>query len=171
MVTTREFITVAAWRLLEDAALKSRYIAADAPTRRAMLAEILRLEPVVGSLYRRATADVTVTLDGASHTIPAGAHVELSIAAANTEEATVGACPLHFRHDRIPTDPRTPGEVLSFGDGAHRCPGAYVALQESDIFLHRLCTLPNVRLARAPDVQWNTLVAGYELRNCIIAID
>ena len=60
--------------------------------------------------------------------------------------------------------------MLSFGDGAHRCPGSFIALQETDIFLRRLLALDGLRIERAPTLTWNELVAGYELRHFRIAI-
>ncbi|RYD62331.1 MAG: cytochrome P450, partial [Sphingomonadales bacterium] len=38
-------------------------------------------------------------------------------------------------------------------------------------FLDRLLRIPGLRLERAPDVGWNPLVAGYELRNCRLVVD
>jgi hypothetical protein len=52
-------------------------------------------------------------------------------------------------------------------DGHHRCPGSYVALQETDIFLRRLLALDGLRIACTPTLRWNDLVTGYELRDCI----
>ena len=52
MVTTREFIAMALWHLLTDDGLRSAYAAAYAPARAAVLEELIRLEPVVGHLYR-----------------------------------------------------------------------------------------------------------------------
>ena len=44
MVTTREFIVMAAWHLLEDDTLKTHYLEADKAGRQRVLEEILRLE-------------------------------------------------------------------------------------------------------------------------------
>ena len=52
MATTREFVTVAAWHLLDEPELRTRYLAAERAEREAILHEILRLEPVVGELRR-----------------------------------------------------------------------------------------------------------------------
>ena len=60
MATTREFIAVAAWHLLEDDRLREEYLAADEPARHGILHEILRLEPVVGHLYRRTTRELVL---------------------------------------------------------------------------------------------------------------
>jgi len=50
MVTTREFISMATWHLLEQPELRATYLAAEQAERYAILDEILRLEPVVGHL-------------------------------------------------------------------------------------------------------------------------
>ena len=60
MVTTREFISVAAWHLLRHPDLRADYVHGTEPERHAILHEILRLEPVVNTLYRRAQADLEV---------------------------------------------------------------------------------------------------------------
>ena len=60
---------------------------------------------------------------------------------------------------------------MSFGDGHHRCPGSYIAIQETDILLRRLLALDGLRIERLPDLSWNDLVTGYELRKFIIAIN
>jgi cytochrome P450 len=57
---------------------------------------------------------------------------------------------------------------MSFGDGAHRCPGAAIALQESAIFLNQLFRVPGIRLARAPTVSSNPVVESYELRGAVV---
>jgi cytochrome P450 len=61
--------------------------------------------------------------------------------------------------------------VMSFGDGHHRCPGAYLAIQETDIFLQRLLALDTLRIERAPTLNWNELTTGYEVRDFLIALD
>lgn len=156
MVTTREFITMAGWHLLENGELKARFLASDQPARIALLEEILRLEPVVGALYRR-------TEEG-------GERFELDIRSANGDPAAVGACPHAIDPDRRRAE-RVGGAGLAFGDGEHRCPGAGVALAEAEIFLDKLLRVPGVRLKRAPDLGWNDLVTGYELRDCRLVID
>ncbi|WBO23191.1 cytochrome P450 [Sphingomonas abietis] len=161
MVTTREFITMAAWHLLDDDALRARFLQGNEASRIAILEEILRLEPVVGMLFRRIGT-------------PAGNGPEpvvaLDVRGANSDEAAVGACPHRLNPDRKPAD-KVGGAGLAFGDGEHRCPGAQVALQETAIFLDRLLRVPGIRLARTPDVGWNGLIAGYELRGATLTCD
>ena len=91
MVTTREFISVAAWHFLEHPELRERYLAAPEEERYEMLHETLRLEPVIGHLIRRATADVALESDGAAVTIPQGELINVHVYAANASEGIVGS--------------------------------------------------------------------------------
>ncbi|MGV8839762.1 MAG: cytochrome P450 [Bauldia sp.] len=162
MATTREFIVMAAWHLLDQPGLRIRFLTADEPGRIAILEEILRLEPVVGTIWRRTTA----AFEGQDAT-PPGTLIAVDVRAANTS-AAAGACPHAIDPDRKPADDRATGAVLSFGDGVHRCPGAAVALLESAIFLDRLLRVPGIRLTRPPGVTFNDLVASYELRGAVV---
>lgn len=171
MVTTREFISVAAWHLLEQPELRARYLAAEEDARQRMLHEILRLEPVVGHLYRRATADIALASQGEAVTIPRGDLLDLHIYAVNTEEAITGPHPFQICPARELRDERVAPAVMGFGDGHHRCPGSSIAMQETDIFLRRLLALDGLRMERPPAVRWNELVTGYELRDFRLALD
>ncbi|MBA3530531.1 MAG: cytochrome P450, partial [Ardenticatenales bacterium] len=55
MATTREFISVVTWHLMEQPEMRAWYLKASEEERYAFLHELLRLEPVVGHLYRRTT--------------------------------------------------------------------------------------------------------------------
>ena len=171
MITTREFISVAAWHFLEQPALRERYLIAPEEERYAMLEEILRLEPVVGHLYRRTTAPIVLENDGQPVEIGAGELIDVSLYGANQDQTVVQAEPLTVCPGREIAARQTSAAVMSFGDGTHRCPGAYIAIQESDIFLQRLLALKGLRIERQPKVGWNELVTGYEIRNFIIAVD
>lgn len=167
MVTTREFIVFATWHLLENDALRQQYLAANEADRHQILEEILRVEPVVSHLYRRTTEPITVTDEV---TIPADALVDLHIFDINSDESVVGAqpdavCPMR----ELPRGAQPP--MMSFGDGHHRCPGAYLAIQETDIFLHKLMAIPNLKLVSEPVIGYKEIIKGYETRNFIIAID
>ncbi|MCK9878445.1 cytochrome P450 [Frankia sp. Ag45/Mut15] len=164
MVTTREFIVMAAWHLFEDDALRARFVAADAADQTAILEEILRLEPVAAMLHRRAERDVAFTGAVAA----AGDVLAINIRAANVDPAAVGACPHALDPDRG-TKQKQVGSFLSFGDGSHRCPGAQVAMAESRIFLDGLFAVPGIRLERAPDLTWFDGLGSYELRHAVIA--
>jgi hypothetical protein len=83
MITTREFVNVAAWHLFTDSALLARYRFAEEADRLAMLQEILRLEPMVGRLRRRTTTSIEVPGAEGVVTVPAGELVEIVLGVAN----------------------------------------------------------------------------------------
>lgn len=163
MATTREFIVMAAWYMLERDDVKTAFLAADEKGKIALLEELLRLEPVVGYLYRRMPAYEADAVGA-----PAGAAVAVDVRAANTDPAAFGDRPCELLPGRE-VSAKYGNAGLSFGDGEHRCPGAQVALQESCIFLERLLQVPGVKLVRTPLLAWNPLVTGYELRNAHIS--
>jgi len=90
--------------------------------------------------------------------------------------ADLGSCPFGQNRDErksaqlaarnVRTEP-----FMSFGDGAHHCPGWQVALYETRVFIDRLLRVPGIRLERETDMSWNTMVMGYELRNAIVTCD
>ncbi|WP_040283606.1 hypothetical protein [Tessaracoccus massiliensis] len=81
---------MAALHLLRDGALRARYVQADEAERYAILHETLRLEPIVGHLYRRAEREFTFDDAGVTHTVRAGQLLDLHIRQANADPATVG---------------------------------------------------------------------------------
>ncbi|GAA5164922.1 cytochrome P450 [Ornithinimicrobium tianjinense] len=162
MVTTREFVTMAAWHLLRDDALRSRYAVAGQEERFAILHEIIRLEPVVGHLYRRAQEPISVRDGDRSWTIEPGDLVDLCIRPANADAEALGADGLDLCPGReLPRGVNAAG--LSFGDGAHKCPGQPLAILESDVLLTRLLAR-EPRIVREPEVGWDDLIEGYTLR-------
>jgi cytochrome P450 len=163
MVTTREFIVMAAWHLFDDDELRARFAAGDEADQMAILEEILRLEPVAAMLHRRSTEDVDLGPDSAT----AGELLAINIRAANVDEETVGACPHALDPDRAKRQ-KGVGSYLSFGDGSHRCPGAQVAITETRVFLDALLRLPEVRLERTPDMTWCDGLMSYELRGAVV---
>mgnify|MGYP001263694762 CR=1 FL=1 len=168
MATTREFISMAVLHLLADADLRARYLVAQEPDRRDILHEILRLEPIIGHLYRRAARDIDIPVDGEMFHIRKGDLIDLYLRQANSDEATVGECPLDLRPGRLL--PRGIGpEMMSFGDGHHKCPGNSLAIQETDIFLTRLLRHDLV-VAHAPVMAWHELIAGYSLREFVLTV-
>lgn len=171
MATTREFLSVAAWHMLEHPALRARYLVAPEEERYAILHEILRLEPVVGHIFRRSAVDLALEHDGQTITIPQDALIDLNIHSTNTGEEIVGEYPLQICPAREMHGERIPAEMMSFGDGYHRCPGSYLAIQESDMLLKRLLALEGFSMKHQPNVGWNEIVAGYELRRFMVTLD
>ncbi|MCE6998445.1 cytochrome P450 [Saccharothrix sp. S26] len=166
MVTTREFVVVAAWHLFTDDDLRARYLAAEEPERLLVLHEVLRLEPVIGHLKRRTTDEVRVD----SVTVPAGSVVRVQLDHANSDPAVVGDRPLSVCPGRAMAHVGA-STGLSFGDGPHKCPGAHVAMLESDVFLHKLLSLPGIRMVQPPRIGFKDEIAGYELRGLRVAAD
>ncbi len=163
MVTTREFIVMVAWHLLERPELRDRFLAAGAPEQTAMLEEILRLEPVATLVYRSAGAQASGLPEGVVH----GPIYAIDLRQANVDPAVTGPCPFALNPDRA-RQMSGSGAYLSFGDGVHRCPGAQLALTETRIFIDRLLRLPSIRLATPPRIDWNDALMSYELRGAII---
>ncbi|NUW40660.1 cytochrome P450 [Nonomuraea rhodomycinica] len=170
MVTTREFICVAAWHLFTDGELLERYRAAGEPGRLAILHEILRLEPAVARLRRRTTAALDLPGAGGPVTVPPGALVEVLVEAANADPSAVGADPLTVCPGRAIDGGATSAAALSFGDGPHRCPGAGIAILETDVLLSRLFALEGVRMAAAPRVSFVNDIGGYEIRGLRVSV-
>ncbi|MBL9007056.1 MAG: cytochrome P450 [Myxococcales bacterium] len=170
MVTTREFICMAAWHLLASPELRNLYVSSSEATRHRMLQEALRLEPVVGVLKRRTAGPFVVRTGGIVSIIPAGSLIHVHVGVANLDPHVVGACPRALCPERpLPAGCVSPA-LLSFGEGEHRCPGSYIAMQESDIFLLRLLTLNGLHIKTAPTLSWGAITQGYELRKFMVAI-
>lgn len=162
MVTTREFISMAAWHLLQDDALRARYLVAGQQERFAILHEIIRLEPVVGHLYRRARGEFEITEGDQTWTVREGDLLDVCVRQANADPEAVGDDPLQVCPAR-PLPSGVNASVLSFGDGAHKCPGQPLAILEADVLLTRLLALHPV-IRREPDIGWDDLIEGYVLR-------
>ena len=169
MITTREFIVMAFWHLMDREELKQRFLGLSREDQLPLLEEILRTEPIVGVLSRRATEAIELPGEPPVQ-IPAGTLFEIDVRAANADAAVVGACPFAVDPDR-PVARKAGGAMFAFGDGVHRCPGAQVAMQESAVFLDKLLRVPGLRLARQPQVTWKPLIEGYEISQAIITCD
>jgi cytochrome P450 len=137
--TSTALLTNLLWRLLED---PSRWhaVRADAGLFDAAIEESLRFDPPVLGLFRTPTRNLE--LHGV--TIPHKAKVMLCFASANRDESQWDE-PDEFRLDRAPDVGRS---HLSFGFGAHFCPGAALARLEARVTLQLLGQrLPGLRLA------------------------
>jgi cytochrome P450 len=168
----REFICIATWHFLEQPELRARYLAASDEERDVMLQEILRLEPFVERLHRRATEDISVHIKSTNTyvTIPAGALITIHVCHTNNDESGVGEEPLSICPTRELKEAGVTNAVMSFGEGNHRCPGNYIAMREADIFLRRLLSLEGLYIVKEPELSWNDLGTFYTLRNFIIGI-
>lgn len=165
--TTREFIGMAAWHMLDQPEVKQSFLDADEEGQFAILQEILRLEPVSGMIYRRAEGAIAGPGGGM---FESGDLVGIDIRSANLDERTVGACPFAFDAERR-TKARNVANYMTFGDGPHRCPGSQVALHEGRMFLDRIMRLPGIRMAQEPVMLWNRNTQSYEIREMIIQCD
>jgi cytochrome P450 len=111
---------------------------ADPARMRSAVEELLRLDaPVPHSTFRYATSPVDI----GDVTIPAGAQVIISLAAANHDESR------YHDPDELIID-RDETQHLSFGHGIHFCLGARLARMEADVGLTTLLRrFPELRLA------------------------
>ncbi len=171
MTTTREFIGITVWHFLENPELREQYLAADEEGRYEILHEMLRLEPVIAHIYRRATADIAVESEGKTVMIPQGDLIDLHIYSTNTDEQVVGDSPRELCPARPLHGEHIPPMLMSFGDGHHRCPGAYLAIKETDIFLQRLLAIKSLRIEKQPTLGWNEVAQSYEIRDFILSVD
>lgn len=156
MVTTREFISMAMLRLQNEPRLAARYGEAAEAERIAILSEIIRLEPPVAHLYRRVHAQSP----GCPY--PSQTLVDIDVRASNRDAETFAPQPAEMCAERnLPAGERT---GLSFGDGAHRCPGSHLAMMETDVLLRALLRA-GARVEGEPGRDFDTLVQGYQLRD------
>jgi cytochrome P450 len=167
MITTREFIVMVAWQLLEKDELRRQFLEGGEEVQFAILDEILRLDPVAAYVYRKAEEDMTTT-DGRA--IKAGEKFLIDIRNINVDEAAVGACPYAIDPERAKRQ-KMASNWFSFADGPHRCPGAQVALHETRVFIDALLRVPGIRLATPPKVGWIEEINGYELHGAIVECD
>lgn len=170
---TREFMNSAFLYLMRAPNLKAAFPKANEATRLNILSEILRLEPVVPMLTREAETDIELPLgeNGTGKlTIPAGSKINVDIYRTNLDDAIIGTQPTLIQPDRE-HDPEVPRYVMSFGGGATGCPAAQVALQVTDLLLHRLLQLPGLRIRFRPEINFNEYEKRYEIRNLILTAD
>lgn len=167
MLTTREFIIMCAWYMLESPELAKEFLEGDSKKQLAILMEILRLEPIAAKVMRRVHDEV----EGVENQpLPAGERYEIDIRNVNLDEEFVGECPFAIDPERA-TKQKDTGRFYSFGDGPHGCPGWQVALHETRIFLTHFLQVPGIKMDREPDITWNDMLNGYELRNAMISCD
>lgn len=166
MVTTREFIVMAAWHLFGDDDLRARFVAADETDQNAILEEILRLEPVAALLHRRADQDITF----AGETATKGDVLAINIRAANVDPRIGRSLPTRARPG--------PGQQAEGRRVVHELRGRQPPLpglpgRDSRVedLPDALVKVPGIRLERAPDMTWCDGLMSYELRDAVIACE
>ena len=167
MQTTREFISMVAWHMLEKEHLRTAFLEADYDGKVGILEEILRVDPIVSTLYRRAPDDLS---EKAHDDFTPGQRYGVSIRDANFDRAAVGACPYAID----PARKQVLGDqaaMMSFGNGMHRCPGSPLAINETLFLIDRLLRVPGIRLASQPDIEWEPNVSTFIISNVLVACD
>jgi cytochrome P450 len=141
--TSTALLTNLMWRLLERPE-RWKAVCADPALVDVAVEESLRFDPPVLGLFRTPTADTTLH----EVTVPAKAKTMLCFAAAN-HDPSVFSHPDEFRLDRDLDDIK---RHLSFGFGAHFCPGAALARLEARVTLRLLIErLPTLALTGVPE--------------------
>ncbi len=141
--TSTALLTNVVWRLLED---RSRWdaVSADPALVDVAVEESLRHDPPVLGLFRTPTRDVAMH----GVTIPEKAKVMVCFGSANHDPG-VFTDPEEYRLDRPLEETK---RHLTFGFGAHYCPGAALARLEARISLRLLLDhLPDLRLGGSPE--------------------
>jgi cytochrome P450 len=169
MVTTQEFIAVCLWHAMRNPAVKEVLMSDDREIRYRFLHELLRVEPVVRTLWRRASGALTIESEGATVEIPGGSLIALHVDAINRDATVTGEAPLEIRKGRVV--PRgVSASVLSFGQGPHRCAGEHIAIAEADAFLNKFLRIPGLRVLSEPCVAQNPLIESYEIKDFRIGL-
>ncbi len=169
MATTQEFISVVMWHCLHRPEWRALMLTAEPEARYEFLHEVLRLEPVVATIKRRPFQDTSVTSDGQTFTIPAGALVKFHVYDINADALVLKQDPLQLRPHRE-LERSVSRSVVSFGAGPHRCAGEFIALVETDVFVRRLLSLPGLQIESGPDFNRNELIESYEVRRFILTL-
>ncbi len=170
MATTQEFICIVLLHCLRDPKLRAIMTSDDIAARYDALNEILRLEPVIANIYRKAHEQVTLNSEGRHFTIPPGERIAFHIYDVNVDEKAAGEQPTCLDPQRQ-VEKGVYRSMLGFGSGPHRCAGEHLALAETDIFIQKLLKLPGLRIEHGPDIIRNDTVEGYEVNNLIVAVD
>jgi len=170
MATTQEFICIVLLHCIRDDRLREIMTSEDTEARYEALNEILRLEPVIGKIYRKAHEPVTVKSNGTEVTISEGERIAFHIYDVNVDAKAAGEHPTNL-HPHRELEKGVYRSMLGFGSGPHRCAGEHLALAETDVFIHKLLKVPGLRIESGPEIIRNDTVEGYEVNNLILAVD
>ncbi len=170
MATTQEFICAVLMHAIEKPHVRAALTAEDINVRYEALHEVLRLEPVIGKIKRKAVDPVSVTSEGETHHIPANAKIEFHVYDVNADAKSVGQQPERLNPHRD-LESGTYRSLIGFGSGPHRCAGEHLAIAETDVFVRKLLALKGLRVEKQPDIAYNETVEGYEFSNYIVEID
>lgn len=170
MATTQEFICIVLLHCMQDANLRAIMLADDQEARYEALNEILRLEPVIGKLYRSSEEPLTVKHDGTELTIPPGEKIIFHVYDVNVDQKAAGEQPNKL-HPHRELEKGVYRSMIGFGSGPHRCAGEHLALAETDVFIHKLLKVPGLRIESGPDIKRNDTVEGYEVNDLIVKVD
>lgn len=168
VITTRQFICACVWHLHQDQELLATFLKADDQQSDAILYEILRLEPVVGKLKRQSTQALSVEHDGETIDIDTHTQIDFEVYDINADPKIMGdepdkICPHRAKGGKRPA-------TFSFGSGHHRCPGEYVAILETRIFLKALFEIQGLRIEGKPQLERNETVQGYEIEGIYASV-
>ena len=170
MATTQEFICIVLVHCMNDPKLREIMASENAEARYEALNEILRLEPVIGKIYRKAHEPITVKTEGRDVTIPPGERIAFHVYDVNADEKAAGEQPNKL-HTHRELEKGVYRSMIAFGSGPHRCAGEHLALAETDVFINKLLKVPGLRIESGPDIRRNDTVEGYEVNNLILAVD
>lgn len=170
MATTQEFICIVLVHCMRDEKFRNIMTSDNTNARYEALNEILRLEPVIGKLYRRTHEPITVMSDGKEVTIPEGEKITFHVYDVNVDSNAVRESPFQFRAHRK-LEKGIYRSLIGFGSGPHRCAGEHLALAETDVFINRILQVPGLRIESGPNIIRNDAVEGYEIDDLILAVD
>ncbi len=170
LATTQEFICVVLLHCMKNPEVREIMASDNATARMEALNEILRLEPVIANIYRKAHTPVTINTEGKDVTIPAGDRIAFHIYDVNVDEKAVPKSPSQL-HPHREMEKGTYRSMLGFGSGSHRCAGEHLALAETDVFINKLLKEPYLHIQSGPEIIRNDTVEGYEVNNLIISVE
>jgi cytochrome P450 len=170
MATTQEFICIVLLHCMRDEEFRKIMTSDNENARYEALNEILRLEPVIGKLYRRTHEPVTVNSDGKEINIPEGEKITFHVYDVNVDSNAVRESPTQF-HPHRTLEKGVYRSLIGFGSGPHRCAGEHLALAETDVFINKILQVPGLRIESGPNIIRNDTVEGYEVNDLILAVD